>query len=297
LNAKEQVPGSIQIFANALNVSEKELFKMMEQGTIVSSEVLPKVAKEFAKAARSGGALAEALNTVRVQQGRFLTDTQKAQNTIFTNGFGEGLASAYKTLSQVLKDLEPVLKGIGQGFGFLFRTLAAGINMITAPLRSIKLLTDLLIDLDEVSNTFAENTVPRMVAAGALLLTAWGRVLAKFLAVKAVLEELVALSSKNIVGQVERDIGRDIGFDLGVGESTRSGDNPSLNKEATSFDNYLQFYNSEDRFSAMDWLKDNVLNSMGSEIVINQQPTIDEYGSVHIENTVQRSIVNGQAQR
>jgi len=276
---------------------------MMEQGTIVSSEILPKVAKEFAKAARQGGALGEALKTVRVQQGKFLTASQKAQNTIFKSGFGEGLASFYQTMIQNLKELEPVLKVVGKLFNYLFRVISAGVNMLLSPLKVLGNLTDAFIDLDAASSQFAENTVPKMVAAGALMLTAWGRVLARFLAIKAVIEELIALSSKNVIGQIERDIGQDFGMDFGIG-----GD--KINKPAEDInafsrilqgvkDNASTFMDSGGGAAGlMSIINESFMRaSVSNTIVVKPQPVIDHSGGLYVETAIEQSIVNGQAQR
>jgi len=45
----ERMPGSIQIMASALDVTTQELFKMMENGELLSDEVLPKFARELIK--------------------------------------------------------------------------------------------------------------------------------------------------------------------------------------------------------------------------------------------------------
>ncbi|MDR9412562.1 MAG: tape measure protein, partial [Haloferacaceae archaeon] len=43
----ERMPGSIQIMAASLDVGTQELFKMMEQGKLLSDEVLPKFGREL----------------------------------------------------------------------------------------------------------------------------------------------------------------------------------------------------------------------------------------------------------
>jgi tape measure domain-containing protein len=45
----ERMPGSIQIMAASLDVTTQELFKMMENGELLSDEVLPKFARELIK--------------------------------------------------------------------------------------------------------------------------------------------------------------------------------------------------------------------------------------------------------
>ena len=295
------MPGSIQIFANALNVSEKELFKMMEQGTIVSSEILPKVAKEFAKAARQGGALGEALKTVRVQQGKFLTQSQKAQNTIFKSGFGEGLSSFYQTMIRAFKDLDPVLKILGKTFKLLFSTVAEALNMLIQPIKVLGNLVDTLYDLDKTSSHFAENTTPKLVAAALLMSTAWGKVLVKFLAIKAIYEEIIGLTNKGVRGQLERDLGIDIGVGEAGGLFDPTAGNASLQRDASPVDNFFKKLNTGDTKDPLGDLRKNLgISAMGGsnvEVRVVNNPVIDHSGGMHIETAIEQSIVNGQAQR
>lgn len=122
--------GAVQLFSRALNVSEAELFKMMEQGQLVSAEVLPKVAKEFKKAATEGGAYALALKGLRVKEGQFMTGVQRAGKTIFNSGFEKGLSNLYGTLSEIFKNSGPQLKKLGRIFGYVFDGIAATLKVL-----------------------------------------------------------------------------------------------------------------------------------------------------------------------
>lgn len=289
---------------------------MMEQGTIVSAEVLPKVAKEFAKAARQGGALAEALKTVRVQQGKFFTQSQKAQNTIFKSGYGEGLASFYETMITILKDSEPLLRTIGDLFRQVFKIAANSIKLLVTPLQSLGFIFDKLIPSFDATDKFANSTMPKLISFSLLLLTPWGRLLSMFIAVQATLEEIFALTNKGVVGQIERDLGYDIGIaedkkikDI-IGGNTK--DDKVQPKSSGSFlDNRIDAINrsfdlakqSLDYWTSWQPVIDlvgGIAKDSGTKLPpvnITNNPVIDHSGNLHIENIVNQSLVNGQAQR
>lgn len=127
----DALPGAVQVFARALKMSEAELFKQMEQGKLLASEVLPKVAAEYKKAAKEGGAYDTALQGLRVTEGRLITQSQKAGDTIFKSGFSEGLSDLYETISELLKDAAPQLRKIGHVFGLVFKGLARALEILT----------------------------------------------------------------------------------------------------------------------------------------------------------------------
>ena len=142
------MPGGIQLFANALNMSEAELFKLMEDGKAISADILPKVAKEMRKVANSGGALANKLNSARVAQGRFFNQLEQGQNRIFEGGFGQGIAGMFNELSDVLKDNGYTLDEMGKIFNRVFKGITAVIKILTpileSVIRAMGTVTDLL---------------------------------------------------------------------------------------------------------------------------------------------------------
>lgn len=135
INVGDALPASIQIFARALNVSEAQLFKLMETGKLFSADVLPKVSAEFKKAALEGGAYELALQGLRVTEGRMVNESQRAGNKIFKSGFAKGLADLYDTLAKTLKTSGPELTKLGKAFGMVFSGLARGIERVTPLLK------------------------------------------------------------------------------------------------------------------------------------------------------------------
>lgn len=102
----EALPGAVGLFVKALNqmkgttnLTEKDLFDLMQQGKLFSKDILPEVAKQMKAAARNGGALDKAMKSNRASWQRLQTSMQNAMNIFFTSGFGNSLTSAFDAIS------------------------------------------------------------------------------------------------------------------------------------------------------------------------------------------------------
>lgn len=105
----EALPGSVGLFVKALNdmkgvtnLTEQDLFKLMEDGKLFSKDILPHVAKQMKEAARQGGALDKAMKSNRASWQRLNTSMQNAMNVFFTSGFGNSLTNAFDSISAAI---------------------------------------------------------------------------------------------------------------------------------------------------------------------------------------------------
>lgn len=105
----EALPGSVGLFVKALNsmkgvtnLTEQDLFQLMQDGKLMSKDILPEVAKQMKAAARSGGALDKAVNSNRAAWQRLQTSLQNAMNVFFTSGFGSSLTTAFDSISAAI---------------------------------------------------------------------------------------------------------------------------------------------------------------------------------------------------
>lgn len=101
----ERLPGALKIFADAMGVSTAELGDMLQQGKVISSEVLPKVAEELKKTygldtAENIETLAGAQNRLKNQWTEFL-DTLST-NKDFINAISDVLEFAKNLLEEFL---------------------------------------------------------------------------------------------------------------------------------------------------------------------------------------------------
>ena len=195
----DSMPGAIQIFAKALDLSSAELDKQMSLGKIISSETLPLVAKELRKAAMAAGAYDKALKGLVVTEGRMITESQRAGKKIFESGFSEGLAKLFDTISKVLKNSGPQLEKLGRVFGQVFKALAHALRLLEPIMK---------IFIDNFEIMFGVAALKTLaVFATAVNISLAKAFLPITLAVLAV-EELITLMSDDLIGVTEDLMGK-----------------------------------------------------------------------------------------
>lgn len=205
----DALPGAVQVFAKALGITEAELFKQMEQGKVIAKDVLPKVAKAYKEAAEEGGAYQLALKGLRVTEGQFLVQTQRAADTIFKSGFSAGLSNLYKTLGEVLKDSEGQLKKIGQLFGKVFNGLAYLLKLVAPLMRTF---------IDNFELMFGLAALRTMTKFAAVTKTSLTRAFLPITLALAAVEEIISLMNDRVVGNLEEAMGAQ--FNILTGESS-----------------------------------------------------------------------------
>ena len=124
-----------------MGVSTKELFKMMEQGQIMTDEFLPKFSKELRKAVREGGALGAALNTSRVAMNRFGTAFKLNVLDSFEAGADSGLGIFFNELTYTLEELSPAFKILGAVFGKVMGAFGTSVHLVYQFIRPFVELT------------------------------------------------------------------------------------------------------------------------------------------------------------
>jgi len=125
----EQIPGAFQIAARSMNMTTKELDKMVSSGKLSSEEFLPKFAAELRKTVRETGALAASLKKVEAEQQRFTSQMQLNVKAGFEAGKG-GFASFFQDLSGVLHTLTPAFKAFGRVFGGTVAVIGTAVRLL-----------------------------------------------------------------------------------------------------------------------------------------------------------------------
>ncbi|QGY31290.1 tail tape measure protein [Pantoea cypripedii] len=107
----EALPGAVGIFVKALNdmkgttnLTEQDLFALMQSGQLFAKDILPYVGKEMAKTARNGGALDKAMKSNRASWQRLQTAMQASMNEFYKSGFGEATTDLFNTLTAFLNN-------------------------------------------------------------------------------------------------------------------------------------------------------------------------------------------------
>jgi hypothetical protein len=210
------------------------MFKMMEQGQLLAHEIFPDVAKEMQRVANVAGALEEKMKTTRVAQGRFFKELETAQNKIFTGGFDKGGGTFFNTLAEVLRENDAALEALGKAFKAVLKAIAAGVRFLAPILGMVTNIVGRLIgQFDKIFGSGHGTYVAGIVAityAVKRLGDMMSRKLAIVLAVVAALEEMVALTTKGMVGNIELALGKDIAISNVLGATT-SGQGESVVKD------------------------------------------------------------------
>lgn len=211
----ESFPGAIQIFAKALNMSELEMFKLMEQGKLLAADTLPKVAKAMKEAANAGGALASKMDTARVAQGQFFTDLSLAQDRIFKGGYNKGIAAMFQSFTKSLEDSGMTMDQMGKAFGRIFTAIGKVVEFLTplftSFIRAIDTISESIKylftrDLGSASSALMVLAGGFLLAAknvkffGAAFLIAFAKPLAILYTILGVFDEIRAFFDANVIG-------------------------------------------------------------------------------------------------
>ncbi|ASU03367.1 hypothetical protein [Pseudoalteromonas phage J2-1] len=240
----------------------------MEQGQLASSEVLPKVAKEFRKAALEGGAYALALQGLRVKEGQFMTGMQRAGKTIFNSGFEEGLSNLYGTLSEIFENSGSQLKKLGKIFGDVFNAIATGLKILEPVM---KLAIDNFYTLVGVKAIFmVRSFVGALTTQSYLAAAAWTRMFLPVTLALAAMDELYSMMDDTKIGALEASYGKQINIlDGTTSDFTRIGDKFYRKDNLKPKGNNLDMRNmTEEQFDKLGWWdKLKAIGSMQNKMV------------------------------
>ena len=138
---KEQLgdvlPGAMQLFADAVTDTGKhgvvtidKLFKLMEEGKLVSADYFEAVSNRMAMTVQESGALEEALRSINVQMNKL--DTQKEIFSIGAfNQFKDTLALLIGDITKLLSG-EGLIVSAGVQIDLLLQSIRKGIEPLTA---------------------------------------------------------------------------------------------------------------------------------------------------------------------
>ena len=136
----EVLPQGIQLMANAafeagvtMDNTVASMSKMMEEGKLMSADVLPAFAEQLRAAAQANGGLDQALLSNRVAMNRMMTSTQNAADMIFRSGWEEGLTEVFNTLATVIKENDTLFTEFGKTMGKVFKGFAWVIEKVVSP--------------------------------------------------------------------------------------------------------------------------------------------------------------------
>ena len=130
--------GSVQAMMRAAGfTNEKDFFKAIEAGKILTKDVLPKFSQELRKMSREGGALDKTMNSTPAQFARFMAAVTNAKLAFYDNGMNDGLGYMFKEFTDTIKELNPLMMALGKIFKgatmaitFAFKALAVPFKVV-----------------------------------------------------------------------------------------------------------------------------------------------------------------------
>lgn len=133
----ESLPNSVGLLTSALNkmkgvtnLTEADLFKLMEDGQLYAKDILPFLADEMKKTARSGGALDKAIKSNAASMARMKTAFQNSMNTIFKSSFGDELTSTFDRITDALNNNQGAFELFGDIAGGVLDGFTSAVEMV-----------------------------------------------------------------------------------------------------------------------------------------------------------------------
>lgn len=144
----DNVPGAVQILARELNVSVKELFRMIEANELLSDVALPALARGFNET--FGAGLDESLNTKAAKLGQ-IKNIIIDLKTAFAGGFADEFFRGLEIGQSQAAGLETVFGGLGSTVGVFVRTAVSATKATADFANALDSLTDEQKDTNEAA--------------------------------------------------------------------------------------------------------------------------------------------------
>lgn len=158
----------------------KELIKDMERGEVMSADILPIVAKLFKELAAGGIEAARKSSTA--QEMRFRNERTRQLRVFSESGGEKGFANFWSIAAELMKGMEPIVKGLAGAFETLSRYMQPPVYLFGE-------FTSVLRELGSVMGA-TEGQMMTYAMIGGLMMTKWGRVGLVFNELFLVLEDI-----------------------------------------------------------------------------------------------------------
>lgn len=133
----ERMPGGMQLLATAAmqagqtkGGTVKEFGELMQKGNADPKKILPELGKLMEQLADANGAYARSLLTTRVAQGRMNATFEDSVSIFADGGFDKGMGDFFRTMSEGMRNAEPLIKALGAAFDVLIRPINALILIV-----------------------------------------------------------------------------------------------------------------------------------------------------------------------
>lgn len=131
----ERMPGAMSAMAEAAGFGTGDdavakLMDAMKNGNVKSKAVLEQFGKILAERARSGGALAKAMEATAAQQARMMNAFSNSVERFSQGGFDSAMGGFFKTAADAMERAAPLVTALGEAFKVLIQPLDAIIRIL-----------------------------------------------------------------------------------------------------------------------------------------------------------------------
>jgi tape measure domain-containing protein len=125
----DRLPGAEQMFADALGVNTQQLDKLMQNGKLLSKDVLPRVSAQMKKMADEAGGLDRVSQMAVTGIGRVKAAMENDLNKAFTSS-EKGLGQFNASVANMLKDASPIAEALGHILGKVSSMASDALNHV-----------------------------------------------------------------------------------------------------------------------------------------------------------------------
>ena len=127
----ERLPGAFGMAAKAMGVTTMELGKMLQNGEVLATELLPLLTIELKKFARTDGALEKAMQSNAAEMERMRNSFAEMQDEVAQGGFLEAMTKLFKSAAGAMKALTPAFIVLGKVIKLALSPIIALLNTFT----------------------------------------------------------------------------------------------------------------------------------------------------------------------
>ena len=127
----ERLPGAFGMAAQAMGVTTMELGKMLQNGEVLATELLPLLTIELKKFARTDGALEKAMKSNAAEMERMKNSFADMQAEMAKGGFLDAVTMLFRSLAKGMKALIPAFKVLGAVIGAALLPIAAFFELLS----------------------------------------------------------------------------------------------------------------------------------------------------------------------
>jgi tape measure domain-containing protein len=141
----ERIPIALEALSKSMGVTTPQMNKMIESGTVLSKDVVPKWVEQMQKMVKETGALEAAQKKVVASQARFQNSVTLLSETMFTGGGATFMKAVFDALSDTVEAVRAGIELLAAAFSPLAKAFGGTGNAVEAMSFALKVLVSFMI--------------------------------------------------------------------------------------------------------------------------------------------------------